>query len=44
MSSGFLPRVCARARTEIVINLVLFVVTMGAFALFFVENLTKGKH
>jgi hypothetical protein len=43
MSSGFLPRVCARARTEVIINLVLFVVTMGAFALFFVENYLNNR-
>src|SRR4051812_29338198 len=43
MSSGFLPRVCARARTEVVINLVLFVVTMGAFALFFIENYLNNR-
>jgi len=43
MSNGFLPRVCARARTEIVINLVLFVVTMGAFTLFFVENYLNNR-
>src|SRR5882672_4593922 len=43
MSSSFLPRVCARARTEIVINLVLFAVTMGAFALFFVENYLNNR-
>jgi len=43
MTSGFLPRVCARARTEIVINLVLFVVTMGAFTLFFVENYLNSR-
>jgi cellulose synthase (UDP-forming) len=43
MSSGFIPRVCARARTEIVINLVLFAVTMGAFALFFVENYLNNR-
>ena len=43
MSSGYLPRVCARARTEIVINLVLFAVTMGAFALFFVENYLNNR-
>jgi cellulose synthase/poly-beta-1,6-N-acetylglucosamine synthase-like glycosyltransferase len=30
--------VCARARTEIVINLAMLIVTMGAFVLFFVEN------
>src|SRR5262249_4338807 len=43
MSNGFLPRVCARARTEIVINLALFVVTMGAFTLFFVENYLNNR-
>src|SRR5262245_6900254 len=36
--SYFLPTVCARARSEIVINAVLLVVTMAAFILFFVEN------
>src|SRR5215831_13768203 len=41
--SNFLPRVCARARTEIVINLVMFVVTMGAFVLFFVENYLNNR-
>jgi cellulose synthase (UDP-forming) len=43
MSNGFLPRVCARARTEVIINLVLFVVTMGAFVLFFVENYLNNR-
>jgi cellulose synthase (UDP-forming) len=41
--SNFLPRVCARARTEILINLVMFVVTMGAFVLFFVENYLTNR-
>src|SRR5215470_3690213 len=41
--SNFLPRVCARARTEILINLVMFVVTMGAFVLFFVENYLNNR-
>src|SRR5262245_29435334 len=36
--SYFLPTVCARARTEIVISVVLLVVTMAAFVLFFFEN------
>ena len=36
--SVFLPKVCARARTEVVVSAVLFVVTMAAFVLFFVEN------
>jgi cellulose synthase (UDP-forming) len=38
MTAIFLPKVYDRARTEIVINSVLFVITMGAFILFFVEN------
>jgi cellulose synthase (UDP-forming) len=41
--SNFLPRVCARAHTEILINLVMFVVTMGAFVLFFVENYLTNR-
>jgi cellulose synthase (UDP-forming) len=36
--SHLLPKVCARARTEVAINLVLLIITMGAFVLFFVEN------
>ncbi len=40
---NFLPRVCARARIEIVINLVMLVVTMGAFVLFFVENYLNSR-
>jgi cellulose synthase/poly-beta-1,6-N-acetylglucosamine synthase-like glycosyltransferase len=41
--SNFLPRVCARAHTEILINLVMFVVTMEAFVLFFVENYLTNR-
>ena len=36
--ANFLPRVCARARTEVLINLVMLIVTTAAFVLFFVEN------
>lgn len=36
--SAFLPKVCARARTEVVVSSLLFVITMAAFVLFFVEN------
>jgi len=41
--ANFLPRVCARARTEVVINLVLLIVTMAAFVLFFVENYLNSR-
>jgi cellulose synthase/poly-beta-1,6-N-acetylglucosamine synthase-like glycosyltransferase len=41
--SVFLPKVCARARTEIVVNSVLFVVTMTAFVLFFAENYINSQ-
>src|SRR5262245_59409974 len=36
--SYFLPKVCARARTEVVISAVMLAVTTAAFGLFFVEN------
>jgi cellulose synthase (UDP-forming) len=42
--SVFLPEVCARARTEIVVNSVLFFVTMAAFILFFVENYISSQN
>lgn len=42
--SVFLPKVCARARTEVVVNTVLFIVTMAAFVLFFVENYINGQN
>ena len=42
--SIFLPKVCARARTEIVVNSVLFVVTMTAFVLFFAENYINSQN
>ena len=42
--SIFLPQVCARARTEIVVNSVLFVITMTAFVLFFVENYLNSQN
>jgi cellulose synthase/poly-beta-1,6-N-acetylglucosamine synthase-like glycosyltransferase len=42
--SVFLPKVCARARTEVVVSAVLFIVTMTAFVLFFVENYLNGQN
>jgi cellulose synthase/poly-beta-1,6-N-acetylglucosamine synthase-like glycosyltransferase len=42
--SVFLPKVCARARTEVVISTVLFIVTMTAFVLFFVENYLNSQN
>ena len=42
--SVFLPKVCARARTEVVVNAVLLIVTMAAFVLFFVENYINGQN
>ncbi len=42
--SIFLPKICARARTEIVISATLFVVTMAAFVLFFVENYINSQN
>src|ERR1700757_2802156 len=41
--ANFLPRVCARARTEVLINLVLLFVTTAAFVLFFVENYLNNR-
>src|SRR5215831_11018184 len=41
--ANFLPRVCARARTEVFINLVLLIVTTTAFVLFFVENYLNNR-
>jgi len=41
--ANFLPRVCARARTEAGINLVMLIVTMAAFVLFFVENYLNNR-
>ncbi len=42
--SIFLPQVCARARTEVVVNSVLFVITMTAFVLFFAENYINSQN
>jgi cellulose synthase (UDP-forming) len=42
--SVFLPKVCARARTEVVVNSVLFFVTMAAFVLFFAENYISSQN
>jgi hypothetical protein len=42
--SVFLPKVCARARTEVVVSAVLFIVTMTAFVLFFVENYINSQN
>jgi cellulose synthase (UDP-forming) len=42
--SVFLPKVCARARTEVVVNSVLFFITMAAFVLFFVENYISSQN
>src|SRR5262245_53258410 len=41
--ANFLPKVCARARTEVFINLVLLIVTTAAFVLFFVENYLNSR-
>src|SRR5262245_47171533 len=41
--ANFLPKVCARARTEVLINLVLLLVTTAAFVLFFVENYLNSR-
>ncbi|MPZ37381.1 MAG: hypothetical protein GEU95_04835 [Rhizobiales bacterium] len=42
--SVFLPKVCARARTEVVVSSVLVTLTMAAFILFFVENYTNSQN